>query len=459
MAIFNKKSKRDADVKKEDKKLENICSATKDKSCIPRILVYGIERVGLKFESQFIKTRNFEIEFAEFTTNKKFQNYDGVILFQSTFERIKLQDAYNSQYYEVRYSRDELVKRRNQLSQLLDKGGFVCFLIHREFIDRTQYNPNTKDTDLCKVYLNLDSFYRNSLGSDCAITKIYRSEFEPFLKDYGIAKVKFSCYYYESYIRKICDAGYKVTTGFILCDNRYFVPCRLPSDDEIEDFFKKIASSLIATSKKLIKEIPDWVDEYKFKQEKELLTEEVELQNKIEGLQDKKKIYKGYKRCLCYDGELLVESIVDVLRTGFAFTVDDKKEEYIEDKTILNDAKEDSILVEIKGTNQNVKSNNIYQADAHRGRRDKGSNFPSILIMNTFIKSSNSITDKLKDIALEQVKLAVEKKVLVMRTIDLLNLLYLKEEGKINKSDIISTCTKEYGWLKVSQDKYEIIKA
>jgi len=76
--------------------------------------------------------------------------------------------------------------------------------------------------------------------------------------------------------------------------------------------------------------------------------------------------------------------------------------------------------------------------------------------VNTFIKPSNSIQDKLRDIGAEQIKLAVDKKVLIMRSIDLLNLLYLKEEKKITKEEIVGILTQKYGWLSVSQDNYEV---
>jgi hypothetical protein len=236
----------------------------------------------------------------------------------------------------------------------------------------------------------------------------------------------------------------------------YFIPSRLPSQDETEDFFKKISSSLVTTSKKLIQEIPAWVDEYKFKEEEEISAEEVKLQKQIEELTNRKDVYKRYKRCLCYDGELLTESVADVLRDGLGLKLGDKKDEHLEDRVILDDSNSEIALIEIKGSNENVKNQNIYQADSHRGRREKAADFPSILIVNTLIKASNSIQEKLREIGAEQIKLAVNKKVLVMRSIDLLNLLYLKEENKVTRDEIVDIFTKHYGCLFVSRSKYEI---
>ncbi len=428
------------------------------KSSLPRILIYGTERFGVEHPNHIVAGKEFELTFSSFDTTDKFQDYDGVVLFQSTFEKIEYVNTYIESYQKVKYHRDELVRRRNELSQLLEKGGFVCFLIHSHFIDYTQYQTDLNDTDLCKLNLNFSNFYRKNLDGDHLIYKFYRSEFANFLKAYGIAKVKFDYYsdWLDKNIRKVCGIDTYNLTGFILFYNRYFIPCRLPAKDEIEDFFVILASALIATSKKLTQEIPSWVDEYKFKEEEKILDEEVKLQKQIEELSNKKDVFKRYKRCLCYDGELLAESVTDILREGLGLTLDDKKDEHLEDRTFLDDNKNEIALIEIKGSNENVKNPNIYQTDSHRGRREKSADFPSILIVNTFIKPSNSIQEKLRDIGAEQIKLAVDKKVLVMRSIDLLNLLYLKEENKVTKEEIVDIFTKQYGWFSVSQDNYEV---
>jgi len=455
MIFFRKKQKVEAPPKKEVRPQE-ITTKKEKKHNVPRILVYGIEKVGLNPVERTKTSANFILEFEPFETNKKFQDYDGVILFQSIFEIIVSKSSYRGDYLEVDYDRDELVRRVAQLSQLVDKGGFVCFLIHRTFVDKTQYQQDLTDTDLCKIQLNYKDFYRESLGGDFRINKIYRSEFNQFLKDYGIAKVEFSYRSgYEQCVKKICGFRNHLT-GLILLNNRYFIPCFLPKASEVEDFFTKIVSALVATSKKLFQEIPAWIDEYKFEEEKRILKEEAKLQKKVEEFIQKRDVYRKYKRCLCYDGDLLVESVVNVLREGLGFVFDDKKDEHIEDKAILDESNNEIALIEVKGTNDNVKNINISQADMHRSRRDKPPSFPSVLIVNTFIKPANSISEKLRDIGVDQITLASSRGILVMRTIDLLNLLYLEEQGQLKKSDIIDIFLKRSGWLKVSNKGYEV---
>ena len=428
---------------------------------VPRILVYGIDRLGIEPPKVPIGSREFSLEVCKFDAPNRFDNYDGVILFQSTFETVERIDSYTGSHRKLTYNRDELVRRRNQTSQLLEKDGFICFLLWRDFVEHDSYGHEARDTDLAKFYSNFSGLFRERLGEDRSITKIYRSEFEPFLKDYGVARTEFSYYsrWLEANIRKICDAGSHHVAGFILENRIYFVPCQLPSGHEASDFFRKLASALVATAKKLVQELPAWVDEYRLPNEAKLLEAEAKAQQEVEEIRARKTNYKTYKQCLCYDGELLVESVSEVLREGLGFKVDERKDEGIEDRAIVDDQGNELVLIEIKGSNANVDNNAVYQADSHRGRREKPDDFPSVLIVNTFIQSSNTIEQKARDINTEQVKLAVKKQVLMLRTIDLLNLLYLKEQGKIDTEQLGAVLTTQKGWLKVSQENYEVSTA
>ena len=62
----------------------------------------------------------------------------------------------------------------------------------------------------------------------------------------------------------------------------------------------------------------------------------------------------------------------------------------------------------------------------------------------------------MRDISTEQIRLAVSKHVLTMRTIDLLNLMNLRECGKLSSQKIQAILEKEAGWLKVSDDGYGV---
>lgn len=125
------------------------------------ILVYGIEKRGLKEPSQEISNRNFKLNFEPFSTGKRFNDFDGVILFQGIFETYKYESSYyDGEYLVHSYDRNELDKRKKELELLIKKGWFCCFILHKPFVDSYYNSGSTKDlsgTDLCKYSLNFPS--------------------------------------------------------------------------------------------------------------------------------------------------------------------------------------------------------------------------------------------------------------------------------------------------------------
>ena len=53
------------------------------------ILIYGIERKGLSPPEEGINRRNFNLIFEPFSTDRRFNEFDGVILFQGIFEKFE----------------------------------------------------------------------------------------------------------------------------------------------------------------------------------------------------------------------------------------------------------------------------------------------------------------------------------------------------------------------------------
>jgi hypothetical protein len=68
------------------------------------------------------------------------------------------------------------------------------------------------------------------------------------------------------------------------------------------------------------------------------------------------------------------------------------------------------------------------------------------------------LENKYQEVAKEQVAHAVKMKILVLRTIDLLNLLYLSEAGKVTPDQVLEIFKKEHGWLEVIQESYQVEK-
>ena len=173
-------------------------------------------------------------------------------------------------------------------------------------------------------------------------------------------------------------------------------------------------------------------------------------------IDEEKKLLRFYKRILIADGDPLVEAVVRLFKMGFGMTVDDS-DEYREDIKILDSAGTPIIFAEIKGTNRGVKREHINQADSHRDRAGLTPEFPSLLIINTHIKNSRTIEEKDKDVPAEQIQHASRNHILILRTLDVLRLLRLCLDHKIELEDLIKVLVENSGWLKVSDDDWEVI--
>lgn len=425
------------------------------------ILVYGIEKNGLKEPSQEISNRNFKLFFEPFNTEKRFNDFDGVILFQGIFEIYRYEDGWNGTYLNHSYDRNELDKRKKELKLLLDKSGFCCFILHKPFIDSYYQSSSTKNlsgTDLSKHSLNFSSFYRKDFKKRTTHVNSLRDEFSRFFALYGAASSWFECNNNGIELRKIAKVKHS-TVGMVLFDREFYIPSLVPENTEtrIFEYFTLLAEAIASSFNKLRLEIPSWVDQFNFEEELALSEKKQQLLSEIENINSSLAKYSQYKKILIGNGEVLVEHVAVILRGGFSFNVN-SDDDFKEDLKILNDKNEPIIFVEVKGTNRGVKREYINQTDSHRDRASLDSSFPSLLVINTHIKNSVSIEDKDQTVPEDQIKHAVKIGILILRTIDLLFLLKQKENGTISQQEIIDLLSKNVGWLKVDSGRWEIIQ-
>lgn len=128
--------------------------------------------MGLTAPEEDIVVGDTVLRFEPLDTPSRFQEFDGVVLFQGTFERFERRTGYNS-YLAHTYERNELDKRKKEAALLWERGGFLCFILVRAFIDRDD-SKNFKGTDLAKFHLNYPSFYRKNYGDRIAHLRILR---------------------------------------------------------------------------------------------------------------------------------------------------------------------------------------------------------------------------------------------------------------------------------------------
>ena len=417
-----------------------------------RVLVYAPERAGYPSPKAVDTGNNIELVFAEFKSKEKFQTYDGVIMFQGIWAKWKQSSDYSvSENYLTDVQNDELRKRVKQLQQLLKNGGFVCFLM-----GKMRYN----DFDLSKYVISwFPSSYYNAIA-DNEFVKANYDELKKYIDNYGVAKTTFSHHGDIDFKVLASTENYDGNVGVCFERQIFFLPCHAPDrkEEDVVELFKTLVPSLVSLFKKINQELPDWISNYKFKLEEELISERKELHEKLSSITERLITFEKYKQVIAYSGEPLRTSISFLLSEGFGFSInmDDDLKEDLKIMSSERDPQKNKVLalIEVKGVNGNVDREAVNQVDSHRERGGYKSSMAGILIANTFIKTANSIKAKDKPVNAEQVQHAYRNNVLIIRTIDLIRALNLclvdKDAISKFKQHLFSDC----GWLEVKDDVF-----
>ncbi len=420
------------------------------------ILVFGIEKMGLKAHREPVRTRNFCLYFEPFSTQRRFQEFDGVILFQGIFEHFEWKRGLMDSYLDHSCQNNELDKRKKEAELLLSAGGFLCFLLNQPFTDRGD-GQDFRGSDLSKYHLNYSDFYRENFQQRIAHLSIKSDEFRKFLEIYGAASSHFNHYNRSIEWQILAEATGRVA-GMIINRTEYFVPTLIPDNvpEVLHEYFTLLADALISTANKLHQELPSWVTQFSFLKETELNSELVALESRLAVILQRKADLSMYKSILALSSDALVASVVNVLVQGFGIPVD-TNDELREDFKMLDEKGQPFCLCEVKGTNKSLKREHLNQADSHRERSGYEEGFPAIIIINTHMKNARSIEEKDQELAREQVIHARKLNVLVLRTLDLLHLFGLYLNGQINLLDVRNLLTQNSGWLRVNDKGWSVV--
>lgn len=421
-----------------------------------QILVYAVEQKGLTVPSQPIQKRNFTLHFEPFRTPKRFNEFDGVILFQGIFEQFKWVDTIMERVLSHSCEKDELDKRKKEVALLCKKGGFLCFLLSNSFIDQHQ-GHNYQGSDLAKYHLNYPNFYRENFATRVAHVEIKVDDFRRFLELYGAAWSHFSPHNDTIDCRVIAEVNDHMV-GMVLEKLNYFIPALIPDNrpETIAEYFTLLGDSLVSSANKLYQVLPAWVDGFTFAEESGIKKSRDELTEQIRAIDTRIDRLKSYKEVLALSGHELAENVIGIFRDGFGFTVD-PTDNLREDFKLVDEAKKPFLLCEVKGTNKGVQREHVNQADSHRERSGFDEKFPSLLIINTGIKNARSVTEKDQEVAMEQVLHAQRMGVLIVRTLDILWLLRQFLAGSIPREEIIKLLTTNAGWLRATKDGFCVI--
>ena len=283
-----------------------------------------------------------------------------------------------------------------------------------------------------------------------------RDEFRAYLNKYGVAETFFerSEFPTASDFHVLATAGY-LDVGFEFNAKLFF----LPAPTEAEDFTQlatDVTSAILSYRGKRTVEIPPWLDSFKFEAEKALDVRKAGLERELAQVATTAEEWGRYKSILVTSGETLRQRVTKIFEKFFGFNVD-PTDEGREDFKLLTDDEEVLAFCEVKGTKTGIKREYVNQIDGNRELRGFPPEVPGVLIINNEM-SIASADERLKtEVALDQIQLARNKNILIVRTIDLLNLMRQVEHSDSRGETLLGLIRSGGGWLSADEHGHTIV--
>lgn len=413
---------------------------------------YGFDKIGYELPARITTFRKeFDIIFPKYDDNNvDWAKTEGLIIPNGIFE------DYNSVLKKFHFDESLLLEIEKKATNLISEGKWFCILAASKFY------VDHKNTDLSKKIIKGFSYKVKPIETPFQILETPYDQFRKYMKNYGTVKNVFK---YK---------GNNKSSITIIAGDREDYDQLIAFEHNCKLFVlpfhsaKKEESDLMDTSKIILeaicdyisvkkKELPDWVNEFKFNDEQVLEEKRKNLQQDLNQVDSEIAAWKEYKLVLTTKSENLREIIIKVFEEFFQFEID-PIDNHIEDFKI----KESSNILafcEVKGTKKGVKREYVNQVDSHRERNDIETSVPGILIINNQMALNSLQKRNETEITGEHITRAVNSNVLIIRTIDLLNFmkLYEKESKGDRRKKMQNYLNKGGGWLKVDDKKIELI--
>ena len=339
---------------------------------------------------------------------------------------------------------NEAVRREREIFNALERGNVVCITFLFD--------------DLVIRVLKRIGIGMKLWEEPRADLIIKRSEFSSFLKKFGSAKF----FYHGDFDDIICETEVKHVVGFAQKVGKgvlIFLPCyvlrrQFSDGDFLNEFLPVLLDGLKTYLPRIQYEPPNWIDSYRFPNEAVIVSEKEELEKEIEMRKNSIEGYLRLKEILWFRGDELVNSVMNFFNE---MGIEMRRDEIYEEDFWIKEQGKETVIVEVKGLEKNLKRPHISQLDEHRGAREKPDNFPALLVVNSFNKA-RSLKEKDQDISPNVIKKAVNTNVLILRTLDLCNAYYLIERNILDSKTLLNLIKSETGWLNVTASGYQIKK-
>ncbi len=422
------------------------------KSSLPKYLGYALPCDELDGKSRVHQYDDLELHDVPLMAQTSFPDFEGVILFGGAFEEHG-QDSFIGEPVATCAAPSDLDLRDREFYTAVQKGKTVVFLVPN-LPTTLGYHSVDPRVDLFRRVMNTHGIHWDVLRSPIAHVRSDIPEFQEFIERFGTVH---HCYSLRGDLTKQLCGGRGMVFAFTIADRVFVLPCAYPQTHQQAVEMAVTAVRAARDYRERIKEtFPEWVAEYRFGKEGQLIAKGEELRGQLLTLESEIDVYKQYKGALCFRSDPLVRVVTEVLHDFFGIELE-IDEKYIEDATLKDDNGNILAVFEIKGVNGDFKREDVNQVDSHRERAGLGSQTPGILIMNTRM-SAKSLADKDNPPHPDIIKKAVADNVLLVRTLDLLRCADLCQAGKLPKEQFRATILTQAGWLKCHGETAEVAK-
>ncbi len=376
-----------------------------------------------------------------------FLSYDAVVVFAGAFEHVWMNDQ---GFQRVSCFNHDLDKREREYHTMIG-GNKPLILLLPELPEHHDFRSDL----FRRIFARLPMPWYTLKGGLPSI-KAEVIEFQPFIERHGFARVYFR-HELPSVPSPTVIAGAKDEIYALCYDLTLFIlPCVAPmTRPEAAQAAAEAARCVFAYRQRLTRELPAWVREFQFARERELGQRLDALRREVTTVEQHLAPYTVCKGALCHRSGPLVEVVVEILRSALKLRVqvDDQK---VEDARILADDESVLSVVEIKADGTSFKRAHINQVDDHRERLGLSRSTPGLLVMNTMTKAT-TLSEKDEPPHGDIIEKAVAENVVLVRTLDLLRIVDLVEQGKVGAEDARGRLLTGFGWLTVRDDKLEVV--
>jgi hypothetical protein len=365
----------------------------------------------------------------------------------------------------------DIVHLEQQVYTALKRGTAVCFLVEH-LIGHPYPDDSLVPIKAVYEYLGSEELNNNIIGHrvltnlgiipnlDAKLTTHYqvkKGEFTKYLQNFGAGSIWFELSGISDKVDVICSDVKGNATGFCLQrdkGNILFLPYLRHKRIDFDEAAEALTSAIVTYLSRIEKGEPEWVGKsFVFVDEKPLLQKRRRLEMEIEKLDSQLSRFKELRTILWQRDYALQNSVPRFLKL---LGMETRQDEQFEEDFWVTQGGKDIVIAEVKSMNGNVSRQDIGKLDDHRKARNKPDDFPGLLVVNTFAALQDP-EGKNKRIEPNECKRAVTDHILVMRTIDLLNLYELISQKRLQLEQFIDLLLNASGWLKVSGKNYEVI--